>query len=107
MLCHCFVTMELTEEIGRLEVLHLTGYWLAVCLPLNPYFIRATGGVDPLALFLVLSWTFPAYAIVDKIRKAVRAHQLRIGQLGPFVDDFVTHVFMFYSSRYSTSRWKR
>ena len=40
--------------------------------------------------------TYPACAIGDKVRQAVRAHQLRCGTLGEFVDEHMSQVVMFY-----------
>ena len=90
-LCHFFVTMELTEDAGRLEVLHLALFWLAYMLP--QFLINAS----TIEVMITVFFTYPLYAILNKIRKAVRAHQLRIGQLGPFVDEFVTQIFTFYA----------
>ena len=88
LVCHYFVTLELAEDPGRLEVLHLALFWLASLLPVGLFSIRATGGVDPLVVMWALFWTYPAYAILNKLRKAIRAHQLRQKNLGGGVEDF-------------------
>jgi len=88
LVCHFYVTMELTPDPGRLEVLHLALYWLASFAPAFAYHYRATGGVSPGGVLSALFYTYPAYAIINRIRKAVRAHQLRTGTLGAFVNDF-------------------
>ena len=45
LLCHGFVTMELTPDLGRLEVLHLALFWLASVAPQCLYDFRETGGL--------------------------------------------------------------
>ena len=96
LVCHFFVTMELTEDMGRLEVLHLALFWLVDRLPACLYEIRAYGVVSPIMIVSTVFYTYPFYAITDKIRQAVRAHQLRCGTLGEFVDEHMSQVVMFY-----------
>lgn len=46
--------------------------------------------------FFCLYFTYPAYAIGNKIRKAVRTHQYNKNALGAFVDEFFSHAAVVY-----------
>mmetsp|Transcript_74152 Transcript_74152/g.211678 ORF Transcript_74152/g.211678 Transcript_74152/m.211678 type:complete len:349 (-) Transcript_74152:140-1186(-) len=112
LICHYFVTMQLTEDVGRLEMLHQAGYW---CMHPLPGLVRGftAGFTDPIVPVMSLFMTYPVYAIVSRIRKAVRAHQLRSGSLGSYVDDLFAQVMtidgipMLYFTMESMSVWLR
>jgi hypothetical protein len=51
---------------------------------------RQHSGIRVFPVIGVLIYTYPIYYILNKVRKAVRAHQLREDTLGEYIDEFFT-----------------
>jgi len=87
---HIFVTMELTENMGYLEIFHLVLYLIGKPVATVLVDMKQHSGIRVFPVIGVLIYTYPIYYILNKVRKAVRAHQLREDTLGEYVDEFFT-----------------
>ena len=86
---HTFLTVELSEELTWLEELHLAVYWLGFAVACNSsvwaIYLGPWWGLG-IGTHGFLTYISSRIAII-KMREAIRAHQLRQGTLGAFVDD--------------------
>ena len=86
LICHVFVTIEVTPHLSKWELGHVFGWWLIFAGGPIVYNCVYKGEVSPFFVIISLFFSAPFCMLMDRVRMAVRVYQLRVQTAGEFVD---------------------
>ena len=86
LICHVFVTIEVTPHLSKWELGHVFGWWLIFTGGPIVYTYVYKGEVSPFFVIFSLFFSAPFCMLMDRVRMAVRVYQLRVQTAGEFVD---------------------